>query len=261
MKKALFMAVLVCISALSAAGCSADKKASSSQAQAIITGTEAATQQETAAQSQVQMGEAVDASWFNDAVFLGDSVTLKLSYYCDAHPEALGTAQFFCAGSLGYTNALWDLDAENAVHPYYKGSAQLSENCAVVTGAKKVFVMLGMNDIGLYGVEDTLQSLNTLLSKIHTNSPEAAIYVQSVTPILSGFENGTFNNKTVRTFNARVSQYCEANGLKYIDIYSLMCDENGYLKPENCGDPEALGIHFTDSACQIWVDALKRNAA
>ena len=269
MKKALFMAMLICISAVSFAGCSADKKASSSQAQtqaqAIVTGTEAATQQEAtqnvSEQAQVQQGEAVDASWFNDAVFLGDSVTLKLSYYCDAHPEALGTAQFFCAGSLGYTNALWDLNAEDAVHPYYKGSVQLSENCAVATGAKKVFVMLGMNDIGLYGVEDTLQSLNTLLSKIHTNSPEAAIYVQSVTPILNGFENGSFSNETVRAFNARVSQYCEVNGLKYIDIYSLMCDENGYLKPENCGDPEALGIHFTDSACEIWIDALKRNAA
>ena len=86
MKKALFMAMLICISAVSAAGCgcSADKKTSSSQAQAIITGTDAPAQQEAtqnvSEQAQVQQGEAVDASWFNDAVFLGDSVTLKLSY-------------------------------------------------------------------------------------------------------------------------------------------------------------------------------------
>ena len=69
MKKALFMAMLICISAVSFAGCSADKKASSSQAQtqaqAIVTGTEAATQQEAtqnvSEQAQVQPGEAVDA--------------------------------------------------------------------------------------------------------------------------------------------------------------------------------------------------------
>ena len=36
------------------------------------------------------------AEWFDSAVFVGDSVTLKLSYYCASHPEALGAAEFFC---------------------------------------------------------------------------------------------------------------------------------------------------------------------
>ena len=98
-------------------------------------------------------------SWFDDAVFVGDSVTLKLSYYCDEDPEnTLSDAKFFCAGSLGYTNALWDLDQEDAVHPYYQGQNYQSKDCDSVTGANKVFIMLGMNDIGLYGIDDTMQS-------------------------------------------------------------------------------------------------------
>ena len=46
----------------------------------------------------------VDSSWFDDAVFVGDSVTLKLSYYADN--GSLGKAEFLCAGSLGYGEAL-----------------------------------------------------------------------------------------------------------------------------------------------------------
>lgn len=83
-----------------------------------------------------------DVNWYDDAVFVGDSVTLKLSYYCDANPDALDNARFFCAGSLGYTSALWDLYQENAVHPYYKGQIELAENCAVATGANNVLIML-----------------------------------------------------------------------------------------------------------------------
>ena len=201
----------------------------------------------------------VDAKWFDDAVLVGDSVTLKLSYYCESHPEALGQAQFFCAGSLGYTNALWDIDREDAVHPYYKGATHLSEECAEQTGAKKVFVMLGMNDVGLYGADGALQSAKTLIANILKRTPDVLLYVQSTTPILQGHESGTFSNETIRTFNKSLEDYCKSTGYKYLDIHSQLVDEQGYLKPEYCSDPDSQGIHFTDEACQIWVDYLKNN--
>lgn len=202
---------------------------------------------------------SVDAQWFDDAVFVGDSVTLKLSYYCDNHPEALGKAQFFCAGSLGYTSALWEIDRSGAVHPYYKGETQLAENCATVTGASKVFVMLGMNDIGLYGVEDSMKSADELIGRIAKNSPDAVIYVQSVTPIISGKESDSLNNEKIREFNTQLQSYCSENNYKYLDIYTLLADENGYLPLEYCGDVDAMGIHFNDTSCAMWVDYLKNN--
>lgn len=204
-------------------------------------------------------GKPVEAEWFNDSVFLGDSVTLKLSYYCEEYPEALGDAQFFCAGSLGYTSALWELDREDSVHPYYRGENYLSKDCAKVTGATKVFVMLGMNDIGLYGLDESIKSAETLIKSIERTSPEAKVYVQSVTPILKGMEKEDLNNKLVRSFNERLATFCKENGNTYLDIYGLLADKNGYLPPEYCGDPEAQGIHFTDAACELWVKYLKEN--
>ena len=89
------------------------------------------------------------AEWFDNAVFVGDSVTLKLSYYCASHPEALGAAAFYCAGSLGYTNALWELDDPEAVHPYYQGETHLTEDCAQLTGKDNVFIMFGKESAGI----------------------------------------------------------------------------------------------------------------
>ncbi len=190
---------------------------------------------------------------------VGDSVTLKLNYYCDEHPEALGSAQFFCAGSLGFESALWDIDREDAVHPYYKGSVQLVEDCVKLTGAKKVFVMLGMNDIGNYGIDGAMESARNLIGKLKSKSDGALIYLQSVTPILEGHEYDDLSNTHVRAFNEKLQAFCKEEGYKYLDIYSVMADENGYLRAEYCGDEEAQGIHFTDEACGIWADYLKQN--
>ena len=224
----------------------------------------AAENPETTVAEEAQTPEAdterpVDASWFDDAVFVGDSVTLKLSYYNDENPEALGGAQFFCAGSLGYNSALWDIDDERAVHPYYKGQVELCENCAVRTGATKVFVMLGMNDIAVYGTDGTLEATAKLLKSIKKNSPDVTFYLQSVTPIMTGHEIGDLNNENIREFNAKLEAYCARHKLKYLDIYSLVADEDGYLEPDYCGDQGAQGIHFTSEACRMWSEYLKEN--
>lgn len=239
---------------------SSDESEKTSDESSTKTSTEESTPQE----SLITNGETVDASWFDDAVFVGDSVTLKLNYYCDDNIDALGNAQFFCAGSLGYTNALWDLDREDAVHPTYKGTTYLSADCASVTGASKVFVMLGMNDIGLYGVDGALESAETLLDNITTNSPDAVIYVQSVTPIMEDAQGSKWNNDIVRTFNEKLKDLCKEKGYGFLDVYSVMADENGNLRPEYCSDPVStggMGIHFTDEACKIWADYLKANVS
>ena len=103
-------------------------------------------------------GDLVESSWFDDAVFIGDSVTLKLSYFVEDHDD-LGKAEFLCAGSLGYTNALWDLDHEDNVHPTLNGEKVTVDEGAKALGSKKIFIMLGMNDIGLYGVDGAVSSM------------------------------------------------------------------------------------------------------
>ncbi len=205
-------------------------------------------------------GEAKSAEWFNDAVFVGDSVTLKLSYYCADHPEALGSAEFFCAGSLGYTNALWAIDDPNQVHPFYQGEVHLAEECSELTGKKNVFIMLGMNDIGLYGTSATMDSCRQLVERIRQRTPDVTIYLQSVTPILADKQQDNFNNDLIREFNGMLKSYCDQGDCQYLDVYSALVDASGNLPLEYCSDPDNMGLHFNDTSCQIWVDYLKKNA-
>lgn len=222
--------------------------------------TEAATEVVEETESGYDMTSPKSAEWFDNAVFVGDSVTLKLDYYCEEHPEALGEATFYCAGSLGYTNALWDIDRADAVHPFYEGESHLVEDCAEVTGKDNVFIMLGMNDIGLYGTQGAMDSCKTVVANLLSKSPNAHIYLQSVTPMIESAQLESFNNTLIKEFNGLLKTYCTEKGYQYVDVYSALADENGNLPKDLCSDPDGMGLHFNDTSCKMWVDYLKNNA-
>ncbi len=252
MKKlfAIVFSLLLCVLML-LSGCKPTEKTTPTEAQI-----------ETAAETEsgYDTTSPKSAEWFDNAVFVGDSVTLKLDYYCEEHPEALGKASFYCAGSLGYTNALWAIDAPDAVHPFYEGATHLVEDCVEITGKKNVFIMLGMNDIGLYGTDGAMNSCKQIVSKILAKSPDAHIYLQSVTPMIESAQMESFNNTLVKEFNGKLKAFCDEKGYRYLDVYSALADEKGNLPKELCSDPDNMGLHFNDTSCQMWVDYLKKNA-
>lgn len=203
-------------------------------------------------------------SWFDDAVFVGDSVSLKLTGYVtktrQSDPDYLGKAQFLTAGSLGSGNALWEV-SDKSVHPLYQGTKMRLEDSVQACGAKKMYILLGMNDIGLYGVEDSVRNMETLLGLIKEKTPDLQIFVQSATPIHKGNEKKVLNNANLRLYNEQLQEMCQRNGYYYVDIASVLTDGEGYLPDAYCSDASGMGMHFTDEACRIWVDYLKQDAA
>ena len=204
-------------------------------------------------------GETVDASWFDDAVFVGDSVTLKLSYYADY--GSLGNADFLCAGSLGYNNAQWGYDHPDNVHPVYNGIKYTVEDGVAMLQPKKIVVMLGMNDIGLYGVDGAVEGMKSLTAKIQQRCPDAVIYVQSVTPMLSYKQLSDLNNTTIAAFDQAIQPICQERGYIYLDVASAVNDGYGNLMEAYCSDATAMGLHFSDAGCEAWVNYLKSHVA
>lgn len=211
--------------------------------------------------------ERVDTSYFDDVVFIGDSVSLKLQYYVRDQRKSdenyLGKAQFLTAGSFGYINALKPV-SEESIHPTYQGTKMLLEDAIAACGAKKLYIMLGMNDIAGGRYDGTIANLTTLISRIQAKSPDVVFYFQSVTPRMEDSQTTSLNNEIIRTYNERLLQFCEDNGYYYIDVYSALCDENGDLPAEYCSDPKSLGgmgIHFTNAACAAWIDYLYTHTA
>lgn len=198
---------------------------------------------------------AVDASFFDDVAFIGDSISLKLKTYCMG--GALGKAQFFTVGSFSLVNALTPVSA-NSCHPSYRGEKMLAEDCIAACGAKKVYIMLGMNDLA-YGIDSTIDRYETLISRIHEKSPDVQIYVQSMTPMLksSTVWGKSLNNDKIREYNGRLLEMCEENRWYFIDVFTVMWDsEKGELRNDFCGDPETMGMHMTTSGCKAWVEYL-----
>ncbi|MDO5124322.1 MAG: GDSL-type esterase/lipase family protein [Eubacteriales bacterium] len=203
-------------------------------------------------------GTPVDASYFDDAAFVGDSVSLKLEYYCSA-TGALGNAQFFTSGSLGSGNALWEVSDES-VHPSYRGEKMLIEDCIAKSGAKKVYIMLGMNDLGMYGIDDTLVNYETLTDRILEKSPGVKIIIESMTPMTetSNILGASLNNENIITYNNRLKDFAEDKGYGFVDIASVMYAEGeNSLRRDYCSDPDDMGVHFTESGCEAWVNYLK----
>ena len=166
-----------------------------------------------------------------------------------------------CADSLSYHNAQWDLNDENAVHPTIQGETVLAETAAEITGSSKIFILMGINDIDTYGVEDTMASMKEFIRKVLSHSPNVEIYLQSTTPMIPAKETDILNNVLIRQFDEELELYCNENGYHYLDVYHRMCDENGALRADYCVDPEDDGIHFTYDATIVWVNYLRSAVA
>lgn len=209
--------------------------------------------------------EAVAENWFDDAVFVGDSVSVRLSMY-EASADRLGKAQFLTASSLSATNALWDV-SDHSVHPTYNGKKQkVEDSIAQMQGIKKVYIMLGMNDIASVGLNTGIKNFELLCNKILEKSPNVQIYVQSVTPIINGsksysYEEGKLNNMTIYRYNVALSALAKKRGWYFVNVAEVMLDGNGYLNPDYCGDPEFMGLHFSSAGCKVWVDYLLTHTA
>ena len=200
---------------------------------------------------------AVDKSYFDDAAFIGDSISLKLKTYCLT--GALGKANFFTVGSFSTVHALEPITS-TSTHPSYQGTKMLAEDCIAACGAKKVYIMLGMNDIS-YGIDKTIDRYKTLVSRILAKSPDAKIFIQSMTPMRkdSNIWGSKLNNTTIASYNAKLLETCKEMGWYFIDVQSVMWDDAGtQLRLEYCSDPGSgnMGIHMTTQGCKAWVNYL-----
>lgn len=206
---------------------------------------------------------SVKPEYFDDAVFVGDSVTLSFSMYVESQREqgidCLGDAYVLSAGSLSYTNSAFPVGSENCVLPVYQGVQQPLEDSIAQLGAKKVYIMLGMNDVGAYDIDSVMTNVTTRIGMIKDKSPDAKIYLQSVTPLVASKQGEYLNNEVIRSFNERMRSYAEQNNYPYLDIYSVLADENGYLREDYCSDPDGMGMHLTMAADAAWEEYLLKH--
>ncbi len=212
-------------------------------------------------------------SFFNDSVFVGNSIMLKYEkfvnkYRASSVSDFLGTSKFFCAGSFGvYHNNHTPATSEGAVNPKYQGVKYSVQDMVGVANPKRVFLNLaGLNDMGIYSsaavcAEETAKEMIKIIKDINTKYPNVEVVVLSTTYMIKKMNSmPKLNNENLSAMNNMVLDYCNSNGIDFVDISTLL-NENGCLANKYCSDVDSGGCHLNDSGCLIWTGLLRNYAA
>ncbi len=183
---------------------------------------------------------AVDKSYYDNVLFIGDSLTVGLSMY-----GSLKNANYFCINGMGASEALTrDMDGVTL-----DALLDLRQYDAV-------YIMLGINDMG--GKRKSyLASYSSLLSHVQEKQPDADIVIQSILPVTSSYtaEHPSFNNDEIRERNASLSELADSETIFYLDLNAFFVDEAGNLNSSQARD----GLHLTAKSYKVWREALLAN--
>lgn len=186
----------------------------------------------------------VDESYFDDAVFIGDSRTVGLHDY-----GGLKKADFFATVGMNvydmWTEAFCEVD----------GKKVTLEEALRAKQYGKVYFQIGINEMGRGDLDGFMQAYSQSVEKFKELQPNAVIYVQAIMKVTKekSDSDAIFNNEGIEARNERIRQLADNVRVFYIDVNEVVCDESGGLKPELTFD----NLHLYGSKYGIWVDFLK----
>ena len=190
---------------------------------------------------------AVDDSYFNDACFIGHSMVVGMAnYFRLPNTDFYAVNGVSAAGLLSnpyFTLERTETDESGKTKHVVGTLAQALEEKA--GQYKKVYIMLGTNELG--GEDSHLRqyasSMESIIDLVRQRQPEATIYLLSILPVSeerSG-KDTHFNRENVLAFNERLAQISADKEVYYVDTWSVLADENGYLPASACLSD---GIHI-----------------
>lgn len=185
----------------------------------------------------------VDESYFEDAVFIGDSRTVGLQDYSGLN------ATFYATVGLNVYD-MWDEDFCNL-----NGSKVSLEQALSVKQYKKVYFQIGINEMGRGTIDTFMEAYQKSVEKFMELQPDAIIYVQAIMKVTKSKSDNDpiFNNEGITARNERIAELADGQKIFYIDENEVVCDESGGLNPELTFD----NLHLYGSQYGIWVDFLK----
>ena len=180
-------------------------------------------------------------SYFDDAVFIGDSLTTGLSLYgllpeeqvladTGINPQTILTRE--CISQDGTDKTV--LDAAAALSP------------------AKIYIMLGANGVAFLNFEDIVDWYGQLIDGLREEHPDSEIYVQSVLPVTREREDDTLNNARITELNGLLQEMAADKGVFYLSVNEAIADEEGFLPTDLSAD----GMHFCTTVYEEWLQYL-----
>lgn len=192
----------------------------------------------------VPESEEVSDDYFSDAAFLGDSRTDGFKLW-----SGIRGADIFSAKSITVYNIFTSNEAK-----LQDGTSGTLLQALAQKDYKKVYIMLGINEIG-YTASSYYTGYSMVIDSVLESQPEAIIYVQAIIPVTKTLSDSssTYNNERVNSFNEMLVQLCAEKGVHYIDTYSAFINDDNALPEEASFD----GVHLVKGYCEKWLSYLK----
>lgn len=173
-----------------------------------------------------------DRSYFDNALFIGDSRTVGIRDY-----GSLNNSSFYC--DVGLTTSDANSAAKNGNLADMLSSNQFG----------KIYIMLGINEVG-NNFDSTMNNYNSLVQNILNKSPNSIIYLEANLHVTKSAQTEAINNQRINELNARISALADDQSIFYIDINPVFDDSDGNLTAECTSD----GVHVYAKYYSQWCD-------
>lgn len=189
---------------------------------------------------------SVDAHYFDDAVFIGDSRIEGLHDY--------GTLRINSSADFYYKDgiSIWDLMekpmANGETVPYALAAKQY----------KKIYIMCGVNELGTGHAKDYQAQYKRVLDQIQELQPDAVIFIMGMMHVTQSYadKSDVYNNDNIDCRNALIAQYADGQHIFYLDMNPTVCDMDGTVPLGIKSDYSHDGVHLQAQYYALWEDYL-----
>lgn len=187
-----------------------------------------------------------DESYFDDALFIGDSRTVGLR-----DMARLGNADYFCNVGMN----VYSMFREGSSDKHY--SYQRLESLLSAKTYGKIYICLGINEAG-YSIDSLRDKFSEAITRIQTLQPDAIIIINSVMTVSrsKAASSYAFRIERLAEINAMLQEFADERRVFYIDVNEVLADEEGYLPSSYSAD----GCHLYGKYYDVWAKFICDNA-
>lgn len=207
---------------------------------------------ETLPANPVPLSDAADMSYFDNCVFVGDSLSVGLSSY-GIIPEKNVVADI--GMNIDKINTATIASPNPDIPP--KTVLELLKE----RNPETVYIMLGSNGIAWLTNEYMIKEYGDFVESVQAELPEAEIYILSIPPVTEGRENAAsyaIQNSAIDAYNSELLKFANNKNLHFVDLNTALKGNDGKLPTEYAGKD---GMHFKKDTYTIMLDYILTHIA
>ena len=195
--------------------------------------------------------------FYDDAVFVGDSVTRQLEIFVrrqrTRQPGYLGKAQFLAEQNYMLYRASRNNVASKDANYKYKGSTKPLCRILGEMRPKRALILLGLNDYIPTKIPKGLAYAKRIVALTKKYAPDTQVIFLSLTPVTKAFGGKKDYQPLWDEYNQALEKQCRAQGVPFIDIATPLKDKTGHLDAAYTNDKKC---HLSAKGLKRWVDVL-----